>query len=185
MDDSINKIKTVVQELLNFSKKRDITFIEVNVKKLIENVLVLSAYQLEQSRISISKKYPRKVPLIQASPNHIEQVLLNLIINAIDAIDELKNEKEDVTGEICITISSTDHHLLLQIKDNGIGVTKENINHIFDPFFTLKKINPGTGIGLAVSLNIIKEHRGHIRARKNQNGGMTFIISLPFNPKSR
>jgi two-component system, NtrC family, sensor kinase len=181
MDDAIKKIKIVVQELLNFSRKHDLSFTDVNIKELIENVLMLTAYQLEKSRISIIKHYAKNIPVIQGSPNHLEQVLLNLLINSIDAIDELKNEKENINGKISITIGTINNFVQVEIEDNGIGLKEGNLMQIFDPFFTLKKIKQGTGLGLAVSRNIVKEHQGQLEAQKNINGGMTFIIKIPLN----
>ena len=184
MEDSIKKIKKVIQELLSFSRKHEMSFSEVDIKELIENVLLLTAYQLEESRISIIKYYPNDIPLIQGSQNHLEQVFLNLIINAIDAIDELKIEKSDINGCITITITTIKDYIQIQIIDNGVGVEEDNIKQIFDPFFTLKKIKKGTGLGLAVSINIIKEHHGMLKAQKNRDGGMKFSISLPLKLES-
>jgi len=179
MDDAIHKIKSVVQGLLNFSRKQDLIFTEVDIKKVIEDTLILIAYQLEKSRIAIVKNYPEEIPKIDGSYNHLEQVFLNLIINAIDAINEKKLDNNDFSGELDICIFTTIHYLGVKIKDNGIGIPEDKINQIFDPFYTLKKIKQGTGLGLAVSLNILQQHHGKINAKNNADGGITFSIYLP------
>lgn len=181
MDEAINKIKNVVQGLLNFSRKQDLIFTEIDIKQVIENTLLLIAYQLEKSRISIVKNYPDKIPKIKGSFNHLEQVFLNLIINAIDAVNEKKLEDSNFNGELDICIFVTKHYLNVKIKDNGIGIPNDKIKQIFDPFYTLKKIKQGTGLGLAVSLNILQQHHGKIKAKNNVDGGITFSIYLPLN----
>jgi len=181
MDDAIHKIKSVVQGLLNFSRKQDLIFTEVDIKKVIEDTLILIAYQLEKSRIAIVKHYPKEIPKISGSFNHLEQVFLNLIINAIDVINEKKLDNDDFNGELDICIFTTNDYLGIKIKDNGIGIAEDKIKQIFDPFYTLKKIKQGTGLGLAVSLNIIQQHHGKINAKNNDDGGVTFSIYLPLN----
>lgn len=181
MDEAIQKIKNVVQGLLNFSRKQDLIFTEVDVKKVIENTLLLIAYQLEKSRITIVKDYPKKIPSIKGSFNHLEQVFLNLIINAIDAVNEKKLINKNYNGELDICIFTTKDYLGIKIKDNGIGIPDDKLKQIFDPFYTLKKIKQGTGLGLAVSLNILQQHHGKIEVKNNVAGGITFSIYLPLN----
>ncbi len=181
MDEAINKIKNVVQGLLNFSRKHDLIFTIIDIKKIINNILILIAYQLEKSNITIVKDYPENIPNIKGSFNHLEQVFLNLIINAIDAINENKLKDENFKGELDIYIFTTEQFLEIKIKDNGIGIPNDKIKQIFNPFYTLKKIKQGTGLGLAVSLNIIQQHHGKIEAINNKDGGVTFTIYLPLN----
>lgn len=181
MEEAIYKIKTVVQGLLNFSRKHELVLSEVNITQVIENTLLLIAFQLEKSRIAIVKNYPKHIPIIKGSFNHLEQVFLNLLINAIDAIDEEKQENPDTNGEIDITIKTSNNFLCIEIKDNGIGISKDKLKQIFDPFYTFKKIKQGTGLGLAVSFNILEEHNGKIIAVNNTNQGMLFKIFLPLN----
>ena len=179
MQEAIQKIKTVVQGLLNFSRKYELILTPVDITKVIENTLLLIAYQLEKSRITIIKNYPDKIPLISGSFNHLEQVFLNFIIHAIDALEEEKLNNENTNGEIEITIKPLTHFLRIEIKDNGIGINPDKLTQIFDPFFTSKKIKQGTGLGLAVSLNIIKEHLGTLQVKQPKEKGLIFIIELP------
>jgi two-component system, NtrC family, sensor kinase len=141
----------------------------------------LVSFQLEKSRIGFVKNFQKNAPLISGSNNHLEQVVLNLLINAIDAINEKQIKDYNLKGVIKINLFSNSNALILEIIDNGIGIPVEQIDSIFDPFFTLKKIKQGTGLGLSVSYNIIAQHSGLIKAEKNKNGGMKFSITLPLN----
>ncbi len=181
MSEAVNKIEKVVGGILNYSRKHELVFEKVDIKEIIDSVLLLGAYQLEQANIHVTKSYPTIVPLVNASANHIEQVVLNLLINSIDAINEKKTGKDDFKGEIIFDIKQDQQNLTLTVSDNGIGVPAIQLNSIFDPFFTLKKVRQGTGLGLSVCYNIIEQHKGNIFATLRQKGGMSFIISLPLN----
>lgn len=179
MSEAINKIELVVGGLLNFSRKHELEFNAVDLRTVVENVLLLTAFQLERSQIGFSKNYQINLPFIKGSKNHLEQVVLNLLINAIDSINERNFEKFDDIGEIKINLYQELDFVKLEIIDNGIGIPVEKINNIFDPFFTMKKIKQGTGLGLSVSYNIIAQHKGVIKVSKNADFGMCFTIILP------
>jgi two-component system, NtrC family, sensor kinase len=181
MEEAIEKIKSVVGGLLNFSRKHELVFSKVDMSMVVENVLVLVSFQLEKSRIGFVKNFQKNAPLISGSNNHLEQVVLNLLINAIDAINEKQVKDYNLKGVIKINLFSNSNALILEIIDNGIGIPVEKIDSIFDPFFTMKKIKQGTGLGLSVSYNIIAQHKGLIKAEENINGGMKFSITLPLN----
>ncbi|MDO9261920.1 MAG: ATP-binding protein, partial [Flavobacteriaceae bacterium] len=184
MEEAVLKIEKVVGGLLNFTRKPKMEFTQIQLKNIIENVLLLSAFQLEKSRITLTKKYAESIPFIVASSNHIEQVILNLLLNSIDSINEKKEENPDFIGEIYFILHQNSQYVEFEISDNGIGVPKESLQTIFDPFFTIKKIRQGTGLGLSVCYNIIKQHQGKIVAKLNSKEGMKFIISLPINETS-
>jgi two-component system, NtrC family, sensor kinase len=179
MAEAVGKIEKVVGGILNYSRKHELVFEKVNIQDIIDSVLLLSAYQLEKANIQVTKVYPSEIPLINASANHIEQVVLNLLINSIDAINEKIQHDPSLSGEIEFKIWNTENDVWLEISDNGVGVPEDQMTSIFDPFFTLKKVRQGTGLGLSVCYNIIEQHKGRISARLRQNGGMTFVITLP------
>lgn len=179
MEEAVLKIEKVVGGLLNFTRKPVFKFAEFNLVDVIENVLLLSSFQLEKSRIAIVKNYNNHKKLGYGSQNHIEQVILNLVLNSIDAINEKKLEIPSLNGELIINLNFEEDMTILEFSDNGIGISEENIKAIFDPFFTLKKIKQGTGLGLTVCYNIIKQHKGRIEAQINVTGGMTFKVYLP------
>ncbi len=179
IDEALKKVEKVVRGLLDFSKKPDLHFTQTNIHSLIENVLLLVSHKLEKSRIAIIKDFDNKSVLVNASANHLEQVILNLVLNSIDAIDEKKIADPAYLGEIRFKINETLNTNELEIADNGIGLPSEHLKNIFNPFFSLKKVRPGTGLGLAVSYTIVEQHNGVISARINSRKGLTFLISLP------
>jgi two-component system NtrC family sensor kinase len=179
MGEAVNKIEIVVGGLLDLSKKPEMQFNKVDLVELIENVLTLTAYQFEKSRISISKQYTHKARYIMASSNHIEQVILNLVLNGIEAIEEAILQNPEKKGEMVFTLRSSAQMYDFELSDNGIGIEKNKLGNVFDPFFSLKKIKQGIGLGLAVSYSIIEQHRGNFKARINNAGGLSFSISIP------
>lgn len=184
MEEAVLKIEKVVGGLLNFTRKPKLEYTKVQLKDIIDNVLLLSAFQLEKSRITLIKKYTESIPLILVSSNQIEQVILNLLLNSIDAINEKKEKNPDFNGEIYFDLHKNEEYVEFEISDNGIGIAEDQLQAIFDPFFTLKKIRQGTGLGLTVCYNIIEQHQGKIVAKLNSKEGMKFIISLPINETS-
>lgn len=179
MEEAVLKIEKVVGGLLNFTRKPKLEYTKVQLKDIIDNVLLLSAFQLEKSRITLIKKYTESIPLILVSSNQIEQVILNLLLNSIDAINEKKEKNPDFNGEIYFDLHKNEEYVEFEISDNGIGIAEDQLQAVFDPFFTLKKIRQGTGLGLTVCYNIIEQHQGKIVAKLNPTDGMKFIISLP------
>jgi len=179
MQEAVLKIEKVVGNLLNFTRIPKMEFYDFNLIAVIENVLLLTSFQLEKSRITVIKNYDIGKNKCFGSQNHIEQVILNLLLNSIDAINEKKMEDSNFNGQINIHLFLQDSSMVLELKDNGIGIESSKLKSIFDPFFTQKKVKQGTGLGLSVSFNIIKEHGGKIEGKINETEGMTFSIFLP------
>lgn len=180
MEEASNKVSKVLQSLLNFSRKQKYSFQKTNICVIIENVLTLVAYELESSHISIIKDYSKPVPFIKASSGHVEQVIINLFLNSIDAIKERINNNSEANYHpvIRVKLSKTDEALIFSIIDNGIGIKDDEITKIFDPFYTTKKLGQGTGLGLSISYKILEDHNGRIFA-ENNSGLMSFTIELP------
>ena len=185
MEDAVSKIEKVVGGLLHFSRKPEMEFKEVNLLEIVESVLLLTAYRLEKSRITISKSYSNEPVIISASTNHMEQVVLNLVLNSIDAIEEKKMYEPEHSGKIHFDIFEHGNSIELEISDNGIGVPEDNLNDIFDPFFTHKKVRQGTGLGLSVCYSIVEQHKGSFRSEINKEGGLSIYISLPKPHKNK
>jgi two-component system NtrC family sensor kinase len=179
MNDAVNKIENVVKGLLNYSRKNDFDIEEISIENIIKNVLLLTAFQLEMSRIAVRQEHKKMNLEVLASRNHIEQVLLNLVLNSIEAIDEKKLSDPTHIGEIKFSVLERKDLVDLEISDNGIGISTDKLDSIFDPFFTLKKMRQGTGLGLTVCYSIIEQHKGEISASINSNGGLTIKVSLP------
>lgn len=179
MSEALQKIEKVVEGMLNFSRKQELAFSSVKINQLINNSITLVKYQLEKSNVQLNYNGSENDVVINASPNHLEQVFLNILLNSIDAINERKVADFTFVGAIKIYITENENTAIIDFTDNGVGVPPDKVAAIFDPFFTLKKIKQGTGLGLAVSYNIISSHNGHITGWNELSGGFTISITLP------
>ncbi len=173
MLNAIQKIEKVVIGLLNFSRRDDYHIKPFNLQETIDRALSLVEYKLEKSNIEVEKDYEKSLKIYYGDSQHIEQVIINLVLNAVDSMPQ--------GGKLLISTSFNNSAALIGIQDNGIGISPENIDKIFDPFFTTKEPGKGTGLGLSVSYNIIKEHGGDISVESEVNRGTKFIVSLPLN----
>ena len=183
MEEATNRIATVVRSLLDYARPREMDFAPVNIEEVIETALLLVAYKLEKHRIAITKEVPPDVPPIHASRHHLEQVMVNLLLNAIDAIEERFLQSQTASKSIHIGVKHKQNTLEIFLKDSGIGIPQENLSKIFDPFYTTKDIGKGTGMGLSVCYNIIIAHGGNISVSSKLNRGTTFYITLPLSPQ--
>ncbi len=181
MTEALEKMQHVVHRLLDFSRKETVNLKNTNLKECINNVLFLIKYKIDILKIDISLDYQENKSVIVANKNQIEQVILNLVLNSIESIEEKKLYDKSFTGKIAFTIITTTEAVILEIADNGLGVTAEDLNSIFNPFFSARKIKQGTGLGLAVCHNIISLHKSKIEAFNNQNEGLTIRITFPEN----
>jgi signal transduction histidine kinase len=162
----------------------------VNIHEGLDNTLLILhsrlKYQANHPDIQVEKKYGN-IPLVECYPSQLNQVFMNILANAIEAIEEYnrKNNIEEVhlnPGKIQIKTEASDHQrIVIHIRDNGIGVPKKNQAKLFDPFFTTKPIGKGTGLGLSISHNIItQKHGGNLTCTSMPGGrGSAFVIELP------
>lgn len=179
MAEATERIERVVNGMLEFARKQDYKFQQVDMGEVLEKALLLVGYRLESSRIAVRKDIPRGLPKIWGSANHLEQVLVNLIINAIDSIEENCFADGYCERWLKFSINTHDGNLELSVHDSGKGIPSDKLDRIFDPFYTTKQIGKGTGLGLALSLNIIRAHNGQIDVQSRPGQGATFTISLP------
>ncbi len=164
--------KKIVNSLLLFSRREKPTKIECNLNEIVENACSLVSTCISQgSTIEIEKKLDSTLPCIMADPHQIEQVVTNIIKNALDAL-------APQGGKVRIETSSKGEHVLVKVTDDGPGIPKEIIKNIFDPFFSTKSKKEGTGLGLSICHGIIKEHGGDISV-SSRPGHTTFLIKLP------
>ena len=182
MAEAVKHAENILNELLAFSRKEEVGYESFDIRQPVEKVISVLSCTLEDYRIAFTKKYPKNLPEVYGNLSQMEQVILNLVKNSIDAIDARQAMgHDDDMGEITFQLDADQERLKLDISDNGIGVEADKLQRIFDPFFTTKKKNKGTGLGLLVSYNIIKAHGGKIFASKNDGLGLTFTILLPLH----
>ncbi len=171
MDEGLNHVELVVQKLLRFSRQESVHRQAINLNEQIDPVLSLLHYRLEQKGVRIELELQVNLPDIYADRQQIQEVLMNLLINSFDALGD--------EGQITIkTYSDAPHHVIIEIHDNGPGISAGIADKIFDPFFTTKEEGKGTGLGLSVSLGIIEAHGGGI-VHQSAAGNTIFKITLP------
>ncbi len=170
--DGISRIEDIVKSLKHFSRADTNQWEDANINEGIESTLRVVAHELKY--IAEIEKNLGELPSIQCLPMQINQVLMNLLINAGQAIDE-----ENKDGKIIISTEHKDQQVIINISDNGKGISEEHLIKIFDPFFTTKPIGKGTGLGLSLSYNIIQKHKGNITATSTPGSGTNFTITLP------
>ncbi len=171
------RCKDITHKLLSFARKSDSRIQSVQINEMIEEVVAISK-KASYTRISINSHPDKEIPAIDGSPTEIQQVLLNLINNALYAL-----EKDG--GKIDITSRLEDSHVLLVVEDDGSGIPKANLDRIFDPFFTTKPVGKGNGLGLSICFGIIQKMGGEIEVHSAIDVGTRFEIRLPLkNPMS-
>jgi PAS domain S-box-containing protein len=164
----------VARNLLTFARKHAPSKQLTNVNSIIDGVLTLRAYEQNVSNIRIITKLTPNLPEVMADYSQLQQVFINIILNAEAAMLDASNG-----GTLTITTQRFNHSVRASFADDGPGIDKENLNRIFDPFFTTKEVGKGTGLGLSVCHGIIAEHGGKIYARSKPGRGATFIVELP------
>lgn len=169
------RCKNIVSNLLNFARQGKLNLSNVNFAKLLNSVIKSVKKNPEYSDVNFKIETDGKGKELQADEDQLKQVLLNLINNACEAMSEVSNKI------ISIKLLSEEENIIVEISDNGCGISPENYSKIFTPFFTTKKIGKGTGLGLAISYGIIKMHRGDISFKSEVGKGTTFTLKLPKN----
>jgi two-component system NtrC family sensor kinase len=161
----------VVQNLLSFARQRKPQKQVVDLRKVLEEALALRDYDLRVNNISLEREIPDGLPSVVADPHQLEQVFLNVINNALDAIVEGNGG-----GVLKVRAFTKDAFVCVEFDDSGPGITDPT--RIFDPFYTTKSVGKGTGLGLSICYGIVKEHGGEIVARNRKEGGATIEVRL-------
>ncbi|NJO92248.1 MAG: PAS domain S-box protein [Chloroflexia bacterium] len=166
----IQRTTKIVKSLRSFARSDEKELSRYNIHENIDNTLLI-LYNQYKNHIEVKKNY-NTIPLITCYPGQINQVVMNVLTNAIHAIKE--------KGTITITTENIDKQTIaIIIEDDGEGISSEVLGHIFDPFYTTKAVGKGTGLGLSISYNIIKEHKGEIHVNSTKGKGSCFKIILP------
>ena len=168
------RCQKIVQALLSFARRRAPERKPACLNGLVEAAIESLQYQLSTGNIEVVTKLDPQLPLAMVDPHQIQQVILNIINNARQAM-----EAHQPKGRLNVTTESQGDFVRVIIQDNGPGIPEENLSKIFDPFFTTKEVGQGTGLGLSLCYGIIKEHRGRIVPRSKPGEGATFVVRLP------
>jgi len=143
----------------------------IDLNRVIDDTIQLLESQLRNTQIEVVRNYGEELPLAPGNAPKLQQVFMNLIINARDAMPD--------GGRLEISTEAYEDSLVIRFRDSGMGIDPEHLSRIYDPFFTTKQIGKGTGLGLAVSYGIIKDHGGHIDVESKPGEGALFLITLP------
>src|SRR5262249_32230706 len=166
----------IVNGLLNFSRTTATEFLDVDVHQVILETLSLLDHQFRKAQIRIELNLEAESPVVFGNPGKLQQVFLNLFLNARDAMTD--------GGQLRIHTESMDPKIEITVQDTGTGISRENIKKIYDPFFTTKAVGKGTGLGLAVSYGIVQEHGGNISVESKLGHGTAFKLELPLVRKA-
>jgi two-component system, NtrC family, sensor kinase len=178
----INRCGQITQAILKFGRQSEPTPQPIDLKEFIPEILKMVNKQAIVNNIIISHKLDSALPEVHSDPGQLQQVLLNLLNNAMDAIREAHDQKG---GSIRIEAhSATNRRVLLSIKDNGCGVKEEDQKRVFSPFFTTKPVGKGTGLGLSVCYGIVQGMGGSMDFWSKTGKGTTFFLELPMVPEN-
>jgi two-component system sensor histidine kinase HydH len=165
----IQRLNRLLTNLLDFARPKKPEFQPVDPSRLIDSIISLAGHSAEQKGIILRKEVPASVPPFECDPEQMKQVILNLAINAIQAMT--------APGEVLLSARPSNSSVMISVRDEGPGVDDEKLDKIFNPFFTTKEA--GTGLGLSVVHQIITQHGGVVNAERNPDGGMTFSLVIP------
>jgi len=166
----------IVSNLLAFSRKSPPAMGPVQIQELLQKCISLSQHKLELQNIALTTSFQPNLPAVQGDANQLQQCIINLIFNAIDAMSE------GGTLHIKSHHDADKTHILIAISDTGAGIPENNLPHIFEPFFTTKQEGYGVGLGLSTVYGIIEHHNGQIDVKSRTGHGTTFFIRLPVIP---
>lgn len=172
----IGRITQVTRDMMDFARVRPAAKSLVDVNNVIETSLRLASFDKSFQRLHLKKEYAENLPRVFADHDQLQQVFLNLFLNARDAMP--------IGGELSVKTSQSNKEIQALIADSGNGIEEKNLKQIFDPFFTTKPTGKGTGLGLAVCYGIVTAHGGKIEVAANAKGGTKFLVNLPINEKS-
>jgi len=167
------RCKEITHKLLSFARKTDPAVHEVNLNELVADVTSLLKQKTRYANVRIETKLAPDLPLVGASPSELQQVVLNLVNNAVDAVDTSGG------GTVTLTTRSNKNSIFVDVADTGPGIPESDLNRIFDPFFTTKPVGQGTGLGLSICYGIVHKLGGDITVRSQLGVGSIFTVRLP------
>ena len=181
IDTYVDRATKIINHMRQFGRKSETTLEKVQVNAVLEKALEILGQQLKVRGIEVVRDLDPELPLILADPDRLEQVVINLLINARDAIDDkwLSPRPQKEAKKIALKTRSDGEQITVEISDTGPGIDDAILERIFEPFFTTKKVGQGTGLGLSITYGIIKDCKGSIQAVSRKGEGAAFIIKFP------
>ena len=161
---------TIIKGLLNFTRQSRLESVDADINAVVTDCVRILGGEIDKREIAVQMELG-KIPVLKADKRQLEQVIINILLNAMQAITG--------PGEIRIRTRLCDQTVSIEIRDNGLGMSKDVRAKIFDPFFTTKAIGEGTGLGLSICAGIVSAHGGSIQVESEEGKGSDFIICLP------
>jgi signal transduction histidine kinase len=175
--EAITNIEVVVKKLLGFARQKSVAESQIDISSSARKVADLFDVRLREKQISLILNLPDGLPLVMIDQQLFQEVVMNLLLNSYDAVDQ--------QGTITITVGQdSDSTVFLTVKDDGIGIKQEQLEQIFEPFYTTKESGKGTGLGLSVCQSIIENHGGKISVRSDEGYGAEFTVILPIGKRN-
>jgi histidine kinase len=181
IDGQVDRASRIINHLREFGRKSNVSQEKVQVNEALTKALDIFSQQLRLRQIEVVKELEENLPLILADANRLEQVFINLLINARDAIEEqwAQGPARNEDKRIILKTSSQQRTVTVEVNDTGRGIPEAIRDKIFQPFFTTKEVGKGTGLGLSISYGIVQDYNGTIRVESQENRGSNFIIRFP------
>lgn len=183
---NVERATGIIRHVRDFARQSEVRKSKIDINRPIEDVFKVLGNQIKMHQIELELDLDQGLPYIMADHNRLEQVFINLVTNAIDAMDE-KAERSENTGyvkHLGIRTHMENEHVMVTVTDNGMGMSKEIQNKLFEPFFTTKKVGKGTGLGVSISYGIVKDYEGTIEIHSRVGQGTTFILKFPVSGRS-
>ena len=174
IESETRRCNEIISNLMQFSRQEKGEFTDVTVNDVVEKSVGIVDHQLGLQNVHVNMELARDIPEIIGNPNQLQQVLMNLAINAQQAM-------EPDGGNVDIVTYCDDDKVYISVSDTGPGISEEVAEKVFEPFFTTKAAGEGTGLGLSVTYGIIRDHKGDIRVERADSGGARFVIELPLH----
>jgi signal transduction histidine kinase len=178
IDNQLNRVVNIIQQMLNLVRARTPEALSVHVNEVVKDVLFLLSPMMEEHQVKVEQDLPENLPAVAIDPDSLQQVLINLLTNAIDAMPQ-GGLIEIYALYFPSTVPQTSGWVEIGVHDNGMGIAEELQKKIFDPFYTTKPTGKGTGLGLALCKDIIERYQGSIRLDSSPGKGTVFYLKIP------
>lgn len=180
VDKNVDRATRIIHHMRMFARKSETALEKVQINEVLQNAFEIFSQQLKVRGIGVQWQLADELPKIEANPQRLEQVFINLLLNARDAIEEKWHYQGHSKEPDMITICTykDNQHVICRICDSGIGIPPDKADKIFEPFFTTKEVGKGTGLGLSISYGIVKECRGQIEVTPDKSGGACFTLTF-------
>jgi two-component system sensor kinase FixL len=173
MREQINRINELVRRMMDFAHPGETAWETVAVNDTVDGALEMIRFDQRTRRVEIERDFGSDAGRVEIMPHAIQQVIINLVLNALDAVAGVPEPR------ITVATSRRDSRCIIEVKDNGRGIAPENLSHVFEPFFTTKPVGHGTGLGLSISYSLVERNHGRLEVVSQPGRGTTFSIHLP------